>query len=279
MSMSAACRRNGCSLPAVRYSRMAELYTAAVAPTRPEEVARDFRWRWILIFIVLRLAMAMFTVLAVAEAPLVRYCTCQQGTEVLPWRSCSQLSALPFQNLCLLCLQPFLETEWGWHTRSQPQSLWHNPRWISIWRMTNSPAFSWLATFESYVSYRDLECLQDIIVDVGLATICQCMKFVIIHKFWHFNFHPKVQGGDRYQGGQVLMTCQILTSAERNLALTIQEQYGREAGYLEYRFRGNRAQPLLPHKQFLLIFGGKLGRDRRIAKTTVHWKPNIAGPY
>ena len=75
------------------------------------------------------------------------------------------------------------------------------------------------------------------------------------------------------------MTCQILTSAERNLALTIQEQYGREAGYLEYRFRGNRAQSLLPHKQFLLIFGGKLGRDRRIAKTTVHWKPNIAGPY
>jgi len=33
---------------AVRYSNIAELYTAAVAPTLPEEVARDFRCRWIL---------------------------------------------------------------------------------------------------------------------------------------------------------------------------------------------------------------------------------------
>ena len=32
---------------AVKYSRMAALYTAAVAPTRPWLVVRDFRWRWI----------------------------------------------------------------------------------------------------------------------------------------------------------------------------------------------------------------------------------------
>ena len=61
----------------------------------------------------------------------------------------------------------------------------------------------------------------------------------------------------------------------------VQERYGRKiGGEPEYfGFRGNQAQPRLPHKQFLLIFGGKLGRDRRIVKTTVRWKPNIAGPY
>ena len=32
---------------AVRYSRMAALYTAAVAPTRPWLVVRVFKWRWI----------------------------------------------------------------------------------------------------------------------------------------------------------------------------------------------------------------------------------------
>jgi len=36
------------STSAVRYSNMAELYTAAVAPTRPDEKERLLRWRWIL---------------------------------------------------------------------------------------------------------------------------------------------------------------------------------------------------------------------------------------
>merc|ERR1719183_993818 len=35
------------STSAVRYSRMAAEYTAAVAPTRPLEVVRCLRWRWI----------------------------------------------------------------------------------------------------------------------------------------------------------------------------------------------------------------------------------------